>query len=54
MAGPKVKNLKDILSEWLEYRFATDDERLNHRLNKVNEGLHLLEGLLVASSTSTR
>ncbi|AXQ29080.1 DNA topoisomerase IV subunit A [Solimonas sp. K1W22B-7] len=45
---PKVKNLKDILTEWLEYRFATVTKRLNHRLNKVNERLHLLEGLLVA------
>jgi len=45
---PKVKNLKDILTEWLEYRFATVTKRLNHRLNKVNERLHLLEGLLIA------
>ncbi len=45
---PKVKNLKDILSEWLEYRFATVTRRLNHRLTQVNERLHLLEGLLIA------
>ncbi|HSW13280.1 MAG TPA: DNA topoisomerase IV subunit A [Solimonas sp.] len=45
---PRVKNLKDILTEWLEYRFATVTRRLNHRLNKVNERLHLLEGLMVA------
>ncbi|MFA5940255.1 MAG: DNA topoisomerase IV subunit A [Sinimarinibacterium sp.] len=45
---PKVKNLKDILTEWLEYRFATVTRRLNHRLGKVNERLHLLEGLLIA------
>ncbi len=45
---PRVKNLKDILSEWLEYRFATVTRRLNHRLGKVNERLHLLEGLLIA------
>lgn len=45
---PKVKNLKDILTEWLEYRFATVTRRLNHRLAKVNERLHLLEGLLIA------
>ncbi|SEP63115.1 topoisomerase-4 subunit A [Solimonas aquatica] len=45
---PKVKNLRDILSEWLEYRFATVTRRLNHRLGKVNERLHILEGLLIA------
>ncbi|HEY0974246.1 MAG TPA: DNA topoisomerase IV subunit A [Solimonas sp.] len=45
---PKVKNLKDILNEWLQYRFETVTKRLNHRLNKVNERLHLLEGLLIA------
>jgi len=45
---PKVKNLKDILTEWLEYRFTTVTRRLNHRLAKVNERLHLLEGLLIA------
>ena len=45
---PRVKNLKDILSEWLEYRFQTVTRRLNHRLGKVNERLHILEGLMIA------
>jgi topoisomerase IV subunit A len=45
---PKVKNLKEILSEWLEYRFATVTRRLNHRLQKVSDRLHILEGLLIA------
>ena len=45
---PRVKNLKDILSEWLEYRFQTVTRRLNHRLAKVNERLHILEGLMIA------
>ncbi len=45
---PKVKNLRDILVEWLDYRFATVTRRLNHRLAKVNDRLHLLEGLLIA------
>ena len=45
---PKVKNLKEILTEWLDYRFATVTRRLNHRLAKVNERLHILEGLLIA------
>ena len=45
---PRVKNLKEILTEWLDFRFATVTRRLNHRLQKVNDRLHLLEGLLIA------
>jgi len=45
---PRVKNLREILVEWLEFRFATVRRRLQHRLNKVLDRLHLLEGLLVA------
>ncbi len=45
---PRVKNLKDILSEWLEYRFRTVTRRLNYRLNKVTDRLHILEGLMIA------
>src|SRR3546814_9556623 len=45
---PRVKNLKEILSEWLDYRFATVTKRINHRLAKVNDRLHILEGLLIA------
>ncbi|MGB0956121.1 MAG: DNA topoisomerase IV subunit A [Panacagrimonas sp.] len=45
---PKVKNLKQILTEWLQYRFDTVTRRLNHRLQKVVDRLHILEGLLIA------
>ncbi|WP_457673473.1 DNA topoisomerase IV subunit A [Thiolapillus sp.] len=45
---PRVKNLREILVEWLEFRFATVRRRLQHRLNKVLDRLHLLEGLLIA------
>ncbi len=45
---PRVKNLKQILSEWLEYRFITVTRRLNHRLTRVNERMHILEGLMIA------
>ena len=45
---PQVKNLKSILSEWLSFRADTVTRRLNHRLQKVERRLHLLEGLLVA------
>jgi topoisomerase-4 subunit A len=45
---PRVKNLRDILGEWLQYRQATVRRRLEHRLGKVNERLHVLDGLLIA------
>ena len=45
---PRVMNLREILSEWLDYRRATVRRRLQHRLDKVLERLHLLEGLLIA------
>jgi topoisomerase-4 subunit A len=45
---PQVKNLHDILSEWLEFRIETVRRRLQHRLNKVLARLHILEGLLIA------
>ena len=45
---PRVKDLREILVEWLEFRFETVRRRLQFRLDKVLERLHLLEGLLVA------
>jgi topoisomerase-4 subunit A len=45
---PQVKNLKMLLAEWLAFRTETVTKRLNHRLEKVERRLHLLEGLLVA------
>jgi topoisomerase IV subunit A len=45
---PRVKNLKEILTEWLEYRVATVKRRLEFRLKKVGDRLHILDGLLKA------
>jgi topoisomerase-4 subunit A len=45
---PQVKNLKQILSEWLRFRTDTVTRRLQHRLGKVERRLHLLEGLHIA------
>ena len=45
---PQVKNLKQILSEWLRFRTDTVTRRLQHRLDKVERRLHLLEGLRIA------
>ena len=45
---PKVKGLKQILSEWLEFRRDVVTRRLQYRLDKVLARLHILEGLLIA------
>ena len=45
---PQVKGLKAFLSEWLTFRTDTVTRRLNHRLDKVQRRLHLLQGLLTA------
>ncbi len=45
---PQVKNLKQILVEWLAFRTDTVTRRLEHRLEKVERRLHLLEGLRIA------
>jgi len=45
---PRVMNLREILTEWLIYRTETVRRRLQHRLEKVLERLHLLDGLLIA------
>lgn len=45
---PQVKGLVQILGEWLNFRQATVRRRLEHRLQKVQDRLHLLEGLLIA------
>ena len=45
---PGVCSLRDLLSEWLEYRSQTVLRRLNHRLEKILDRLHILEGLLIA------
>lgn len=45
---PRVMGLLEMLSEWLEFRTLTVRRRLQHRLDKVNARLHILDGLLVA------
>ena len=45
---PGVKNLKEILSEWLIFRQQTIRKKLKFRLDKVLSRLHILEGLRIA------
>jgi len=45
---PRVKDLLTMLKEWLVFRTETVRRKLQFRLDKVNERLHLLDGLLIA------
>ncbi len=45
---PQVKSLKAMLDEWLTFRTETVRRRLRHRLEKVIDRLHILEGLEIA------
>ena len=45
---PRVMGLKELLEEWLGFRFDTVTRRLTHRRDKLNARLHILDGLLVA------
>jgi topoisomerase IV subunit A len=45
---PQVKDLRTLLGEWLVFRTETVRKRLQYRLQKVLDRLHILEGLLIA------
>ncbi|WP_148713804.1 DNA topoisomerase IV subunit A [Chitinolyticbacter meiyuanensis] len=44
---PGQKSLRDVLSEWVEFRFVTVTRRTEYRLGKVNDRIHILEGRMV-------
>ena len=43
---PRVYGLRELLTEWLVFRIETVRRRLSFRLDKINDRLHILEGLL--------
>lgn len=45
---PGVRNLVQMLTEWLQFRTETVRRRLQTRLDKVLSRLHILDGLLIA------
>ena len=45
--GPKVFTLVELVKEWLVFRKNTVTRKLEHRLDQVNDRLHILEGLLI-------
>ncbi|HEV7165046.1 MAG TPA: DNA topoisomerase IV subunit A [Gammaproteobacteria bacterium] len=45
---PSVKNLREMLEEWLQFRLKTVTRRLEFRLDKVEKRLHILAAMLTA------
>ncbi len=45
---PRVKGLVELLTEWLTVRQQTVTRRLQFRLDRIDQRLHILGGLLVA------
>ncbi|MGF6410141.1 DNA topoisomerase IV subunit A [Paraburkholderia sp. 32] len=44
---PRQKGLSEILHEWIAFRFATVTRRTRHRLSKVDDRIHILEGRMI-------
>ena len=44
---PTGKNLRDILAEWLKFRFTTVTRRTKFRLESVLDRIHVLEGRMI-------
>ena len=44
---PTSKNLRDVISEWIRFRFETVTRRTKHRLGQVLDRIHVLEGRMI-------
>ncbi|MGQ5522812.1 DNA topoisomerase IV subunit A [Chitinimonas sp. PSY-7] len=44
---PQQKSLKQLLAEWVQYRFGTVRRRIGYRLGQVDDRIHILEGRLL-------
>ena len=47
-ARPRPKNLKQIIEEWIGFRFQTVTRRTKYRLGEVDHRIHILEGRQLA------
>ena len=46
--NPQQKNLRQILAEWVDFRFLTVERRSRHRLAEVERRIHICDGRLIA------
>ena len=44
---PQVKNLIQILSEWIKYRLITIKNKLTWELDKINKRIHILDAYII-------
>ncbi len=44
---PTSKNLRDIVSEWVQFRLTTVTRRTRYRLDQVLDRIHVLEGRMI-------
>ena len=44
---PAGKNLRDVLAGWVEFRFETVTRRTKHKLEKVRDRIHVLDGRMI-------
>jgi topoisomerase-4 subunit A len=51
---PALKDIKEILQEWIDYRFLTITKRTQYLLTKVQKRIHVLEGREVAYNNLDR
>jgi topoisomerase-4 subunit A len=45
---PQQKNLPQIISEWIDFRYVAVGRRTQHRLDEVQRRIHILEGRMLA------
>ncbi|HWU84921.1 MAG TPA: DNA topoisomerase IV subunit A [Rhodocyclaceae bacterium] len=45
---PQQKNLAQIISEWIDFRYVAVGRRTQHRLDEVQRRIHILEGRMMA------
>ncbi|WP_408611911.1 DNA topoisomerase IV subunit A [Chitiniphilus purpureus] len=44
---PSQKSLRDLIAEWVDFRFVTVRRRTGYRLGKVDDRIHILEGRMI-------
>jgi topoisomerase-4 subunit A len=45
---PQQKNLVQVVSEWIAFRYGTVERRTRHRLAEVERRIHILDGRMIA------
>jgi len=45
---PQQKGLRDVLREWIDFRYVTVERRARHRLDEVDRRIHIVDGRMIA------